>query len=100
MTGRIMRAMNAMLLDMLAAVARKDYTDRRRRQAEGIKQRTAAASAKGETLYKGRKENVARNTAIMGMLERGESWDSIQKAVGCSRSTISRMLERVRAQAI
>ena len=32
-------AINGMLLDMLAAVARKDYDDRRRRQAHGRKPR-------------------------------------------------------------
>ena len=35
-TGRMFSALNSMMLDMLAAVARKDYDDRRRRQAEGI----------------------------------------------------------------
>ena len=35
-----------MLLDMLAAVARKDYEDRRRRQLEGIKR----ARKEGSTL--------------------------------------------------
>ncbi len=34
-TGRMLAAVNGMLLDMLAAIARKDYEDRRRRQAEG-----------------------------------------------------------------
>jgi DNA invertase Pin-like site-specific DNA recombinase len=33
-TGRMFEAINGMLLDMLAAVARKDYVDRRRRQAQ------------------------------------------------------------------
>ena len=37
------------MLDMLAAIARKDYEDRRRRQAEGIHK------AKVEGKYKGRK---------------------------------------------
>jgi DNA invertase Pin-like site-specific DNA recombinase len=41
-------AINGMLLDMLAAVARKDYDDRRRRQAQG------QAKAKAEGRYKGR----------------------------------------------
>ncbi len=35
-TSSIIQAVNAMLLDMLAAVARKDYEDRRRRQFQGI----------------------------------------------------------------
>lgn len=34
-TVRMSGAINGMLPDMLAAVARKDYEDRRRRQAEG-----------------------------------------------------------------
>jgi DNA invertase Pin-like site-specific DNA recombinase len=34
-TIRMFEAINGMLLDMLAAVVRKDYDDRRRRQAQG-----------------------------------------------------------------
>ncbi|MEX5906982.1 hypothetical protein AB6G88_17155 [Providencia hangzhouensis] len=35
-TERMLAAFNSMMLDMLAAVARKDYEDRRRRQAQGV----------------------------------------------------------------
>src|SRR5580704_14440479 len=35
-TQRMFAAINGMMLDMLAAVARKDLDDRRRRQAQGI----------------------------------------------------------------
>lgn len=35
-TSRMMEASNAMMLDMLAAIVRKDFTDRKRRQAQGI----------------------------------------------------------------
>ncbi|BCH12068.1 hypothetical protein MesoLj131c_63260 [Mesorhizobium sp. 131-3-5] len=48
-------AINGMLLDMLAAIARKDYDDRRRRQALGI------AKAKAEGRMKGRPEDAERN---------------------------------------
>src|ERR1700685_2881227 len=34
-TGRMFEAINGMLLDMLAAIGRKDYEDRRRRQLQG-----------------------------------------------------------------
>jgi DNA invertase Pin-like site-specific DNA recombinase len=34
LTSRMMEALNSMMLDMLAAIARKDYADRRRRQAQ------------------------------------------------------------------
>ena len=35
-TARMLEALNSMMLDMLAAIARKDYEDRRRRTAQGI----------------------------------------------------------------
>ena len=47
-TSRMFGAVNGMLLDVLAAVARKDYDDRRRRQGQG------QAKAKTEGLYRGR----------------------------------------------
>lgn len=84
-TGRMMDALNAMMLDMLAAIARKDYIDRKRRQAQGI------AKLKAEGGYKGRKPDVQRNAAIMEMLQRGDSWNTIIAATGCSRSTLSRL---------
>jgi CIC family chloride channel protein len=43
---RMFEAINGMLLDMLAAVARKDYVDRRHRQAQG----QAKAKAEGRSL--------------------------------------------------
>jgi DNA invertase Pin-like site-specific DNA recombinase len=86
--GRILDAINSMMLDMLAAFARKDYDDRRRRQAEGIHK------AKTEGRYKGRPANHERNQAIKSMLQKGQSWSSIQKATGCSRSTLSRLAKQ------
>ncbi|HHX8535927.1 TPA: recombinase family protein [Vibrio alginolyticus] len=47
-TGSMIKAINSMMMDMLAAIARKDYQDRRRRQAEGIHK------AKEEGKYRGR----------------------------------------------
>ena len=82
-----MDAVNRMLLDMLAAVARKDYTDRRRRQAQGIEK------AKTAGLYRGRKADAGRHGAIAEMLDRGMSWSSVQAATGASRSTIKRVVD-------
>lgn len=87
-TGRIFSAINGMLLDMLAAIARKDYVNRRRRQSQGI------AKAKIAGLYRGRPENSERNTAIIKMLEAKQTWSNIVKATGCSRSTLSRLAKR------
>ena len=92
-TARLFDAINAMMLDVLAAVARKDYEDRRRRQAQGI------AKAKDAGAYKGRREDAVRNAAIVQMLEAGHSWSAIQNASGCSRSTLSRLAKRTKVYA-
>src|SRR6266849_4868169 len=64
-TARMFDAINGMLLDMLAAVARKDFEDRRRRQMQG------QAKAKAEGKYVGRPENKRRNNRIAAMLAAG-----------------------------
>jgi DNA invertase Pin-like site-specific DNA recombinase len=92
-TGRMFEAINGMLLDMLAAVARKDYVDRRRRQAQG------QAKAKAEGRYKGRPEDTERNNGIARMLAARQSWGSIQSATGCSRATIAKIAKRVKRPA-
>ena len=90
-TGRMFGAINDMLLDMLAAIARKDYEDRRRRQAQGIEK------AKALGLYRGRPENTAKNTAIMAMLKDGRSWKQIQAMVPVSKATLAKLSRTVRA---
>ena len=90
-TGRMFAAVNAMMLDVLAAVARKDYEDRRRRQAEG------QAKAKAAGLYKGRREDMGRNDGIARMLKAGASWSQIQDMAGCSRATIAKVARRIAA---
>jgi DNA invertase Pin-like site-specific DNA recombinase len=92
-TTRMFEAINSMLLDMLAAVARKDYVDRRRRQAQG------QAKAQAEGRYKGRAEDVERNDGIGRMLSARQSWSSIQAATGCSRATIAKLAKRLKRAA-
>ena len=92
-TGRMFDAINGMMLDVLAAVARKDYEDRRRRQAQG------QARAKAEGRYKGRPEDKNRNAGIQTMLKAGASWSKIQAATACSRATIAKLAKRLRLQA-
>ena len=87
-TGRVFEAINGMMLDVLAAVARKDYDDRRRRQAQG------QAKAKAAGVYKGRVEDKARNAGIADMLKAGSSWSTIQATTGCSRATIAKIAKR------
>ena len=90
-TARMFDAINGMLLDMLAAVARKDYDDRRRRQAQG------QAKAKADGKYKGRPEDTERNAGIASLLAEGRSWSFIQDMTGCSRATVAKIAKRVAA---
>ena len=91
-TSRMFAAINGMMLDVLAAVARKDYEDRRRRQADG----TARAKAAG--LYKGRPANTERNAEIAQYLREEKTWRSIMKSTGCSRTLLASIARRLKAE--
>lgn len=82
-TASIIQAVNGMLLDMLAAVARKDYEDRRRRQLEGI------SKAKKKGKYVGRKPDLERRKSVEALLLVGRSYTDIQKTLSCSRHLIA-----------
>ncbi|SKB44649.1 recombinase family protein [Maribacter arcticus] len=88
-TERMLSAINSMLLDVLAAVARKDYEDRRRRQAQGVQK------AKQQGKYKGRPENIELQNKIEGLLRDSKSYNYIQNLLGCSRHTISKVNKRI-----
>ena len=88
-TQRILSAVNAMLLDMLAAVARKDYEDRRRRQSEGIEK------ARTEGKYRGRRANEKLHRNIEALLRDRKSYSEIVEILSCSRSTIAVVKKRM-----
>lgn len=87
-TRSILNAVNGMLLDMLAAVARKDYEDRRRRQAEGIHR------AKSNGLYRGRAEDTAKQERVAKLLDNGLSWREIIETIGCSRGLVAKVAKQ------
>ena len=89
-TARMFAAVNSMMLDVLAAVARKDYEDRRRRQGEGVQRARTAG------LYKGRQENLDRNDAIAQSMRSGQTWREIMSATGCSRTLLAKIARRLR----
>lgn len=89
-TSLMMDAINGMLLDMLAAIARKDYEDRRRRQEQGI------ANAKDAKRYKGRSTNMERLKLIQTLLAAKTSWKDIQTQLECSRATIAKAAKMMR----
>ncbi len=91
-TTRMFDAINGMMLDMLAAIARKDYEDRRRRQKQGQERARAAGT------YKGRPEDTRRNASITSMLKVGLSYSQIQDATGCSRATVAKIATRLRVE--
>ncbi|SLY40883.1 recombinase family protein [Klebsiella variicola] len=84
-TSRMLEALNGMMLDMLAAIARKDYTDRKRRQAQGI------IKAKSDGKYKGRPEDTQRNERIAKLLQAGMSYSDVMETVNCSRATVAKV---------
>lgn len=66
-TARLFAAVHAMMLDVLAAVACKDYEGRRRRRAE------RTAKAKAAELCRGCPANTARNAAMSSLVSDGRS---------------------------
>lgn len=84
-TRGMIAAVNGMLLDMLAVVARKDYEDRRRRQAQGIEK------AKIANVYRGRPVDHSLHARIKACLDSGMSLRKTATAVHCALSTVQRV---------
>ena len=84
-TAHMFAAVNAMMLDVLAAVARKDYEDRLRRQAEGT------AKAKAISLYRGHPRSNPATPQSRPLLSDGRSWLEIMDATGCSRTLLAKI---------
>jgi len=84
-TKGMIAAVNGMLLDMLAVIARKDYEDRRRRQAQGIEK------AKAINVYQGRPVDAKLHNRIKDCLASGMSLRKTATTVGCALSTVQRV---------
>ncbi len=83
-------AINEMLLDMLAAMARKDYEDLRHRQAQGFEKAVEVGK------HRGKQEDTERNGRIAQRLAEGASWSKIAEIELCSRDTIARVARRMK----
>ncbi|MCF5225324.1 recombinase family protein [Pseudomonas syringae] len=83
-TARMLGAINDMLLDILAAVARKDYEDRRRWQMDGIK------TAKDQGAYKGRGVDQDKHQRILECLSKGMGVRETARTTGTSTATVQR----------
>ncbi len=85
-TRSMLRAVNSMMIDMLAAIARKDYDDRRRRQREGVDK------ARQEGKYTGRQPDIAKHELIRTLrLQNGKSINETARLAGVSRMTVIRV---------
>jgi len=81
-TTRMLDAINSMMIDMMAAIARKDYDQRKERQAQGI------AKAKAQGTYKGRPKDTAKRQKIAELLAEGKTVRKVADYIGCSPSTV------------
>ena len=84
-TRSMLTAINSMMLDMLAAIARKDYTDRRRRQQEGVKK------AKEKGVYRGRMPDQNKHDLIRSLRHQGKSISETARLAGVSERTVTRV---------
>ena len=84
-TAAMLTAINGMLMDMLAAVARKDYLDRRRRQEQGIKK------AQGEGKYRGQKPDEEKRQRIRTLLLEGKSRKEVETLTGLSHGLVQKV---------
>jgi DNA invertase Pin-like site-specific DNA recombinase len=84
-TKGMIAAVNTMLLDMLAVVARKDYEQRRERQAQGI------VTAKADGKYKGRPVDSELHKKITTLLGDGKSIRAIAGLLDCSTTTVQKV---------
>jgi len=90
-TGRMLAAINSMLVDMMAAIARKDYEQRRQRQAQGI------AKAKAEGRYKGRPVDEDLHKRVRELLAAGLGIRATARHAGCSTTTVLKIRDALPA---
>jgi len=86
----VLKAINRMLLDLLAAGAYKDYKERERKQAEGIVKAKAAGKYKGRVVDEEKVKQVGKLSR-----ETDFSIQDMVNALGISRSTVIRYRKRL-----
>ena len=92
-TNSMIKAINNMMMDMLAAISRKDYEDRRRRQKQGIEK------AMNEGKYKGRKPDLELHEKIYKLrVNNHMSINETAKMIGVSARTVVRVVKRMKAE--
>lgn len=87
-TGRMLAAINSMLVDMMAAIARKDYEQRRERQAQGIER------AKAEGRYQGRPVDEDLHKRVKELLGAGLGVRATARHAKCSTTTVIKIRDK------
>ena len=88
MTGEILNVINAMLIDLLATMAKLDNDKRRERIKQGL--------ARSGYKPKGKKANTAKHERIKQLLAAGNmTKEEIAKAVGCGVATVYRVAKHL-----
>lgn len=88
-TDRMLAAINGMMIEMMAAIARKDYEQRRERQAQGI-QRAKASGA-----YKGRPADKDLHQRVGELLGAGLGIRATARHAGCSTTTVLKIRDQM-----
>ena len=81
----IMAAVNNMLIDMLATMARQDYETRRARQKQGIEK------AKKAGVYVGKAKDERAREVVKSLLSAGHKPAKVMELAGVSRATFYRI---------
>ena len=87
-TCRMLAAINSMLVEMMAAIARKDYEQRRERQAQGIQKAKAAGK------YQGRPVDEELHKRVRELLGAGLGIRATARHAKCSTTTVLRIREQ------
>jgi len=88
-TDRMLAAINSMMTDMMAAIARKDYLQRRHRQSQGI------TKAKAAGVYKGRPADLELRKRVSELLAAGLGIRAIARHAACSTTTVMRIRDEL-----
>ncbi|NMY87334.1 recombinase family protein [Pseudomonas sp. WS 5411] len=79
---------DVLLVEMMAAIARKDYEQRRERQAQGIEKAKAAGK------YQGRPVNIDLHKRVTELLGAGLGVRATARHANCSTTTVLRIRDR------
>lgn len=88
-TDRMLSAINYMMIDMMAAIARKDYQQRRERQSQGI------VKAKAAGVYKGRPVNEDLRKRVRELLGANLGIRATARHANCSTTTVMRIRDEL-----